>query len=265
MFNILQEQHCLILDPNQFSRGLVKEILRFGGPKNVEIDFAANGDQAMLVLREGLISFIAMEIQLPIADALDFIGKVRRGKSLWNFDVTVPIIGYAEGFTPQELYQLRDAGISELMVKPLSAGVFFKCLKSAASRKFIQTSAYCGPDRRRRVIANFANKRRADDKAAELAAAAKAEEERKMAEAAQAAMTAAAAKAEDERKKAEADASAAAAARKAAAQAAAAKAEEERMKAEEERKKAEAQAAAKVDLSAMSQEELAQHLRKKKG
>jgi DNA-binding NarL/FixJ family response regulator len=260
LFNILQEQHCLILDPNQFSRGLVKEILRFGGPKNIEVNFASNADQAMLVLREGLIRFIAMEIRLPYEEALDFIVKVRRGKSLWNFDVTVPIIGYAEGFTPQELYQLRDTGISELMVKPLSAGVFFKCLKSAASRKFIQTDIYCGPDRRRRVIPSFSAKKRADDRAAELAAA----------------------KAEEDRKKAEADALAAEAARAAAAQSAAAKAESDRKakavaeaerkaaasKAEEERKKREAEtaqtAAVKVDPSAMTQEELAQHLRKNK-
>ncbi|CAA6606555.1 Response regulator receiver protein [Rhodospirillaceae bacterium LM-1] len=265
MFNILSAEYCMVLDPNPHYQRLVREILRFGGPKNLEIEFAVDVDHGLRLLCERSMHFIVMETTLPLKVSLDFLMKIRKGRSKWNFDISLPIIGYADAFTPQEIYRLRDAGISELMIRPLSAATFFKCLRSASSRKFIETSGYCGPDRRRRLVLNYANKRRADDKAAELAEAAKAEAARKQAEAdAEAALQATAraeqekarkqeAQAEAARKKAEAEAEAEAARKKAEAEAEAA------------RKKAEAEAAsAKVDLSAMTQEELARHLRSQK-
>nr|CAX84201.1 Response regulator receiver protein [uncultured bacterium] len=271
MFNILSAEYCLVLDPNPHYQRLVKEILRFGGPKNLEIEFAVDADHGLRLLREGSMHFIVMETKLPLEESIDFLTKIRKGRTKWNFDISLPIIGYADAFTPQEIYRLRDAGISELMIRPLSAATFFKCLKSASSRKFIETSGYCGPDRRRRLVLNYANKKRADDKAAELAEAAKAEEARLKAEADAAAALQAAARAEQEKETRKAEAEAEAARKKAEAEAAA---EAARKKAEAEaaeaaHKKAEAEAAAetapaKVDLSAMTQEELARHLRQQK-
>ncbi|MBF0169451.1 MAG: hypothetical protein HQL45_17745 [Alphaproteobacteria bacterium] len=273
MFNILSAEYCLVLDPNPHYQRLVKEILRFGGPKNLEIEFAVDADHGLRLLREGSMHFIVMETKLPLEESIDFLMKIRKGRAKWNFDISLPIIGYADAFTPQEIYRLRDAGISELMIRPLSAATFFKCLKSASSRKFIETSGYCGPDRRRRLVMNYANKRRADDRAAELAEAAKAEEARLKAEADAKAALQAAAKAEEEkarkleeaqaeavRKKVQAEQLAREKAQAEAAVAAAAVAA-----AEMARNKAEAEAAAaKPDPSAMTQEELSRHLLKQK-
>ncbi len=266
MFNILSAEYCMVLDPNPHYQRLVKEILRFGGPKNLEIEFAVDVDHGLRLLREGSMHFIVMETKLPLEESIDFLMKIRKGRSKWNFDISLPIIGYADAFTPQEIYRLRDAGISELMIRPLSAATFFKCLKSASSRKFIETSGYCGPDRRRRLVMNYANKRRADDRAAELAEAAKAEAARLKAEADAKAALQAAAKAEEEKARKLEEAQAEAARKKAEAEAEAArKKAEAEAEAEAARKKAEAEAAsAKVDLSAMTQEELARHLLKQK-
>ncbi|MBF0268852.1 MAG: hypothetical protein HQL44_09680 [Alphaproteobacteria bacterium] len=256
-----------MLDPNPHYQRLVREILRFGGPKNLEIEFAVDADHGLRLLHERLMHFIVMEVKLPLEESIDFLMKIRRGRTKWNFDISLPIIGYADAFTPQEIYRLRDAGISELMIRPLSAAIFFKCLKSASNRKFIESPGYCGPDRRRRLVMNYANKRRADDRAAELAEAAKAEEARLKAEADAKAALQAAARAEEEKARRLEEAQAEAVRKKAEAEELARKKVEAEAAAEMARKKAEAEAeaaAAKPDLSAMTQEELARHLLKQK-
>ncbi len=252
------QNNCLILDPNPHYQRLVKEILRFSGTKNLEVAFADNIDKALLVLSEGILgersfNILIMEVKLPLGDAVDFIRKVRRGKTLWSFDVTLPIIGYADGFTLEEIYLLRDAGISELMVKPLSAGVYFKCLRSASNRKFIKTEAFCGPDRRRRHNPNYPNMRRADDRAAESARieTEEAARQKAMAEAEEATRQKAHTE-EAARQKAKAE------------EAARHKAQAEAEEAKRQKALAEA-APAPADLSAMTQEQLAQHLSRKKG
>jgi hypothetical protein len=258
VFNIISASQCLVLDPNSYYQRLVREILRFSCPRNLEIAFATSVDQSLLFIKEVSVSFIVMEADLPLAEALRFIKTVRRGKAKFNFDITTPIFAYADNFSPHEIFLLRDAGIHGLMVRPFSAAAFSKCLNSVANRKFIETITYCGPDRRRKKLLDCLHKRREDDRRAELAtslAAAKAEEELlwKAAAEDQAKLDAAlkkaeaAAEVEAARKKAEAEAEVEAARKKAEAEASAA-----------------VEAASKVDLSAMTQEELARHLRNQK-
>jgi DNA-binding NarL/FixJ family response regulator len=230
---------------------LVREILRFGGPRNLNIEFATNVEQGLLFLKEVSINFVVMETKLPFAEGLRFIKTIRRGKAKYNFDVTMPIFGYADSFETHELFLLRDAGISGLMVRPFSAGVFSKCMHAATLRKFIDNTSYCGPDRRRKQQLDCRQKRREEDRQAELAARLAAEKAAEEALWKSAAMEQA--KLDEARKKKEAEAE---------------KAEAARKKAEEEAAAAAAAAAAevagKVDVSAMTQEELARHLSKQK-
>lgn len=271
MYHDQAQSNCLILDPNPHYQRLVKEILRFSGSKNLEVGFAENIDKALLVLSEGIlgdrsVNVLVMEAKLPIGDAAEFIRRIRRGKTLWSFDVTLPIIGYADGFTLEEIYLLRDAGISELMVKPLSAGVFFKCLRSATARKFIKAESFCGPDRRRRHNPNYPNMRRADDRAAEQARieAEEADRQKAKTDAEEAARQKAKAESEEAARrevKAEAEE---AARRKAKAEAEETARQKARAEAEDVARQKDT-SAAPVDPSAMTQEQLAQYLSQKKG
>jgi two-component system chemotaxis response regulator CheY len=51
----------------------------------------------------------------------------------------------------------RDAGITEIMVKPISAKALYQRILNVVAnpRAFIRTKSYFGPDRRRSVSSNY--------------------------------------------------------------------------------------------------------------
>jgi two-component system, chemotaxis family, chemotaxis protein CheY len=79
----------------------------------------------------------------------------------------VPIIlltGYNAG---PRVAMARDAGVSEFMIKPFSAGDLVKRIARVVNqpRDFIDASGYFGPDRRRRKSPDYGGPlRREDDK-----------------------------------------------------------------------------------------------------
>jgi len=95
-------------------------------------------------------NFVIMEIFETAGNGSNFISSIRRSKTA--FTARTPIAGYAEQITPDLVIAVRDAGISEIMVKPFSSGVLLKKLNSMlfSPRPFIQNVGYSGPSRRRK-------------------------------------------------------------------------------------------------------------------
>lgn len=84
------------------------------------------------------------------AEAVAVANAVRRDPASPNREL--PIIAVVPPMTPAELVHVRDAGVTEIVVGPLSAKAMAARIESAVMRRrgFVESPVFVGPDRRRR-------------------------------------------------------------------------------------------------------------------
>ncbi len=114
------------------------------------LDTAVNGE-------EGFKTFIRTNPDIVIADwqmepisGIELAEKIRNDKRSPNR--TVPIIMMTGFSALPRVYQARDTGITEFIVKPFSAKDLARRLAHVVNkpRDFVETRDFFGPDRRRR-------------------------------------------------------------------------------------------------------------------
>jgi two-component system chemotaxis response regulator CheY len=89
------------------------------------------------------------------AEAVAVANAVRRDPASPNREL--PIVVVVPPLTPAELVHVRDAGVSEIVVTPISAKALAARIESAVMRRrtFVETQLFVGPDRRRRHDAAY--------------------------------------------------------------------------------------------------------------
>lgn len=143
-------------------RMLLVEILRALGA--TQIFEAEDGATGMRVLREQDIDIVLADLSMQPVGGIDFLRLIRTAPDSPN--PMAPVIMITGHTTLKRVAEARDAGVNEVLAKPVTARGVLDRLHSVIEhpRPFIQTADYFGPDRRRRhdpVLA--AMMRRADD------------------------------------------------------------------------------------------------------
>lgn len=159
----------LVLDANNFSRGLIGEILR---SLNVSIIHSARSEElAVSYLLERPVDVILLSWEeSDLVDGLSFVRRLRRmdDERLRR----LPVVLITAGLTRQMVISGRDAGVDEFLAKPISPLAMRQRLEMVVEtpRPFIDCSVYLGPCRRRKNPADYHGaKRRSIDRAAEEA------------------------------------------------------------------------------------------------
>lgn len=149
----------LRLDPTTFRRAtiLVAEgdrglrralrdvLLGMGFPVIYVASTMAEAQRHILQQSPGVI---LLDHKLPGGDGLAFTRRLRRDKST---DGRTPIILMAEAPDTALVAAARDAGVNEIVVKPISVEALVRRLVYVLQmpRPFVRTSGFVGPDRRR--------------------------------------------------------------------------------------------------------------------
>jgi len=145
-------------------RVLLTEILRAVGVKHV---YEANdGAEALQVMRSNPIDIIMSDLAMQPLDGIDFVRLLRNSPDSPN--PMAPVIMITGHSTQKRVQEARDVGVNEFLSKPVTArGVLERIAQVVDNpRAFVRTSAYFGPDRRRRADPNYTGpRRRASDKA----------------------------------------------------------------------------------------------------
>lgn len=143
----------LVVDDNRHMRALVKTILySFGVRECVE---AADGADAMKELKHFPADLIISDWNMSPLDGLDFVRMVRTSKDSSNpFVPVIMLTAHTERF---RVVEARDAGVHEVLAKPISARDLLLRIKGILHRPrpFVRASNYFGPDRRRRDDPNY--------------------------------------------------------------------------------------------------------------
>lgn len=136
----------LIVDGSTFMRSLVRRCVR---PYAREIRGAADGAEALRIMRAFSPDIVFVDWEMETVDGLEFVKRLRDPKeSPFPFARIIMISAMAER---QRVLDAWGAGIDEFLVKPVSSADLLGRVRKVIDnpRPFIRVATYCGPDRRR--------------------------------------------------------------------------------------------------------------------
>lgn len=137
----------LVVDANPQTQMTVVENLTLLGVGRIST--ANNGQEALTLLRSAEVGLLICERHMPVMDGLALTRFIRTDKRSRRRDL--PIFMMCSAVDEHKLFEARDAGINEFLLKPPSMKVLYAHLLALVqqSRTFVQEDGYTGPDRRR--------------------------------------------------------------------------------------------------------------------
>ena len=142
----LGELKLLLVDDNQHMRAIVSTILKGVGVRDVRE--ACDGAEGLQALREWPADIAIVDFRMTPLDGVEFTRLVRNSPDSAN--PYLPII-MMTGFADRpRVVEARDAGVTELVVKPITARSIIDRLNAVVfrPRPFVKTHDYFGPRRR---------------------------------------------------------------------------------------------------------------------
>lgn len=137
----------LIMDQDSFAARLMNQVLLSFEFEHMHV--ATRLERGIELLHSEKIDIILCDWLINEENGLEFIDYVRRGKETPRPDI--PIVMYT-GLTELNYIMLaRDAGVNEILAKPIAPHQVMKKLNNAlfSKRSFVKHDSYVGPDRRR--------------------------------------------------------------------------------------------------------------------
>ncbi len=143
----------LVADDSMHMRRMVRAILQGFGAR--EVHEAADGRAGLEAFNKFTPDIVIVDWAMPSFDGLEFARMIRQPDT--NASPFTPIIMLTGHSERKRVTAARDAGVTEFMVKPISAkGLHQRILNVIANpRRFIRTNTYFGPDRRRNIAPNY--------------------------------------------------------------------------------------------------------------
>ncbi|MEM6492125.1 MAG: response regulator, partial [Pseudomonadota bacterium] len=133
---------------DELARDLVSEICQEIGFHVCE--WAKDGAHGLRIIEKEKPDIVVTDLVMPGMDGLTLARTLRDPVKSPN--PLVPIILMSASISKTLLFKARDAGINEMLAKPLKAKLVFDRLFEIIERPrdFVVAPAYVGPDRRRR-------------------------------------------------------------------------------------------------------------------
>lgn len=145
----LQRVNVLVVEGHRMMRRLMHDVLATLGCKNIEVVPAQQLDKPE---HATFVPDVIFADWSPSCDGLSLIKDIRFHRR--NFDRFMPIVMVSAYTEVRQVCAARDAGITEFLAKPLTAGLIYRriCALVENPRDFVETKSYFGPDRRRRAL-----------------------------------------------------------------------------------------------------------------
>ena len=160
----IESLHILLVDDNQHMRSITSAILQSAGIRKVRE--ASDGAVALDALRDQPVDLVIVDFNMFPLDGVEFTRLVRNSPDSAN--PYLPIIMMTGHSEKHRVVEARDAGVTEFVVKPITAKAIFERIQAVIfrPRPFVKNDTYFGPCRRRTDSTNYRGpKRRATDQA----------------------------------------------------------------------------------------------------
>jgi two-component system, chemotaxis family, chemotaxis protein CheY len=143
----LEHVKFLIVEDNTFMRTIVRRILTALGAHDVKE--APDGADALRILSTWHADIMIADWEMQPLDGIELTRMIRTADDTANpFLPIIMLTSYAE---IAQITEARDAGVTEYIVKPVSAKALFRRIREIVEhpRPFVKTKGFFGPDRRR--------------------------------------------------------------------------------------------------------------------
>ncbi|MEQ7156339.1 response regulator [Brevundimonas aurifodinae] len=149
----LQSLHILLVDDNQHMRAIASAILQSAGVRSIRE--VSDGAAALDAVRDHAVDLAIVDFNMFPLDGVEFTRLIRNSPDSAN--PYLPIIMMTGHSEKSRVYEARDAGVTEFVVKPITAKAVFDRIQAVIMRPrpFVKTEDYFGPDRRRVNSPNF--------------------------------------------------------------------------------------------------------------
>ncbi|PSC03978.1 two-component system response regulator [Alsobacter soli] len=143
----------LVVDDNTYMRRILKTLLHGFGAR--EVFEAEDGASALDAFASHYPDIVFTDWEMPLINGIDMTKLMRCSDNSVN--PFVPIIMVSVHSERHRVIEARDAGVTEFLVKPLSATALHQRILGVVAhpRPFIKTASYFGPDRRRTKAAEY--------------------------------------------------------------------------------------------------------------
>jgi CheY-like chemotaxis protein len=148
----------LIVEDNPFMTTLLRTVLRTLGVNQVEA--APDGNLGFQLLQSFEPDIVLLDWEMAPMDGIEFTRLLRTSKQSPNR--YLPIIMITAHSEMSRVLEARDAGVNELLAKPIAALKLFTRIRNIVERPrlFVDSPGYFGPDRRRRGDPEYAGPER---------------------------------------------------------------------------------------------------------
>jgi len=138
---------ALVIEDNEHMRVLLRKLLKSFGVKDVEE--CVDGGEGLKMLAQRKPDLILVDYSMVPMDGIAFTRAVRAMPN--EPDFMVPIIMVTGHTERKRVETARDAGVNEILVKPVTPAALFQRIEEIVlrPRPFVRTANYCGPCRRR--------------------------------------------------------------------------------------------------------------------
>lgn len=110
--------HILVVDDYEGNQDIIKTHLNSIG---CQVSVAANGKEAVEICAKEHFDLICMDIQMPVMDGYEASRLIRTGKTV---NAEIPIIAVTANANTVTKEKCQQAGINEVVTKPLRKGLF---------------------------------------------------------------------------------------------------------------------------------------------
>ena len=149
----LQAMRIMLVDDNPHMRAILHSILDGLGVR--QIMECADGATALNTLRAWPADIVIVDYQMAPVDGVQFTYLVRNAPD--STDPYLPIIMATAYADKKRVYEARDAGVTEIIVKPITPRAVIDRLNYVIfkPRPFVRAEGYFGPCRCRKDEATF--------------------------------------------------------------------------------------------------------------
>lgn len=143
----------LVVDDNTYMRRILKTLLHGFGAR--EVFEAEDGASALDAFASHYPDIVFTDWEMPLINGIDMTKLMRCSDNSVN--PFVPIIMVSVHSERHRVIEARDAGVTEFLVKPLSATALHQRILGVVAhpRPFIKTATFFGPDRRRTKVGEY--------------------------------------------------------------------------------------------------------------
>jgi two-component system, cell cycle response regulator DivK len=123
----LAHELILVVEDNEQSRKLVRDVLKFKGYEIIE---AETGEDGVRLAQERRPSLVLMDIRLPGMDGIEALGRLRAEADTRS----IPVLAMTASVMTEHRQRIMDAGFDAFQSKPINVKEFMAAVEQLLDR-----------------------------------------------------------------------------------------------------------------------------------